>query len=59
MLFLIIFIVEKVIVVVIVGSMVLIVVILSDTFEKLVLTLAEIFFLLRIVTIIVFEVAFV
>lgn len=59
LLLIILIVVEIFIVVVVVGSVVLIIVVLCDTLEKLVLTLSEIFFFLRIITIIVFKVALV
>jgi hypothetical protein len=48
-----------VVIVIIVRPMVLIIVILCDTLKQLVLSLAELFLLLGIITIIVFKVTFV
>jgi hypothetical protein len=53
------FIILIVVIVIIVRPVVLIIVILCDTLKQLVLSLAELFLFLRIITIIVFKVTFV
>ena len=54
-----IFVLVIVFLVIVVGSVIFIIIVLCDTLKQLVLPLAELFFLLGIVTIIVFEVTFV